>query len=284
MTLPNAKALGQVLIALVAAGGLIAGLVATLVGNESVAIAILLFLVTSFIWAELIPRAYEEWKGKEDHWTSLARLVAQHGMLELVDEDGIYDVETATSKELQGIRVYVPVGLWGLKEGDDPKKRWLLALQKRLQEQDPPLEFDGAYGLPPTTDQQSFDRALGMLRGFAGARHTELRVFPALTVSSDASEGLATAAPGIGILLATFRGGGTRLLVGCATKADSVRVDAGITITSAEACETFGLWYSRHVTKVGTKLLHLDSAEKIEEDIRHAVGSAEKPPASSATA
>ena len=102
-----------------------------------------------------------------------------------------------------------------------------------------------------------------------GTQQTEVRVFPALAVLEDGSEGLPTAAPGVGMLLATFSDH-KRVLVGCATKTKSVRVDSGIAIVWDTAYETFELWYSRHVTRVGTKL-RLDSEEHVEEDVRRAM-------------
>ena len=121
MPFRNAKAVAQLLVAVLSAAGLLAGLVAILVGSDSVGIAILLFLVTGFILAELGPRIYDEWKGKEDQWTVLARIAAQHGMLEYVNEESLYDINMARSKDLKWDPGLRSGGSLGAERGQRPE-------------------------------------------------------------------------------------------------------------------------------------------------------------------
>jgi hypothetical protein len=192
-------------------------------------------------------------------------LGASNNQVRLLDENQIYDPRTIQSEESpKTMFVYVPVGFWAVGDNSDPKVVWTKAIQQRLLSKKPELQFIGIYGVP-THDKDAYERVTEVLTGFGGCRCI-VRVFPAHDIRAYKSQ-THTDAPGLGFLLAEYSNNRKSLLVACAQKPGSIRIDSAFVVTDLQVYDLFHTWFNLHVSKLGIEL-NLNSDKTIRRDLQ----------------
>lgn len=179
----------------------------------------------------------------------------------LLNEDQIYALDPI--KSLTRMYAYVPVGFWAIRDDKDPKVKWIQTIQDRLRNDSKKFCFWGVYGLP-MHDKKAFNKVKNILIGFEDCR-CQVRVFSSHNIPHLESNAR-TDAPGLGLLILNDNNGNNTVLVACASKPGSVRVDSAFAVSERPIFDLFNGWFQNKVAKLGTEL-HLSSKDKIARDL-----------------